>query len=288
MAAYINPDLHSHSTFSDGVLTPEEVAARARANGVDLWALTDHDGLSGQERAVAAARAQSLDYLTGVEVSVTWADTTVHVVGLGVDPANTALIAGLDQTRSGRDTRARDMAAKLEQLTGLNGLYEAALQYAGNREAIARPHFARLLVDRGLCKNMQTAFSKYLRDGGPAFVPHRWATLADALSWITGAGGLAILAHPARYRFKHAQEGALIDEFKRLGGRGIEVTTGSHTAAEAVHYATVARENSLLASRGSDFHATGEGRADIGTLPALPADLPTVWDALASHIRHAP
>ena len=280
-----NADLHCHSIFSDGTLTPEDVAARAKGNGVDLWALTDHDGVGGQPRALAAARQQGMRYLTGVEVSITYAETTVHIVGLGFDPGNAELVAGLDATRGGRDGRARAVAARLEQLTGLTGVYEGALRYAGNKEAIARPHFARFLVEKGACRSTQEAFTKYLGDGQPAFIPHRWAKLEDAVRWITQAGGIAVVAHPARYHFNTTQEAALFSDFKACGGQGVEVVTGSHTAAEAVRYAATARQYGLLASRGSDFHSPGESRADVGTLPPLPTDLPLVWTALAERIQ---
>ncbi|TAN10381.1 MAG: PHP domain-containing protein [Burkholderiaceae bacterium] len=285
MTTPANADLHCHSIFSDGTLTPEDVAARASGHGVDLWALTDHDGVGGQQRALQAAREHGMHYLTGVEVSITYADTTVHIVGLGFDPANPDLVAGLDATRGGRDGRAREVANRLERLTGITGVYAGALRYAGNKEAIARPHFARFLVDQGVCKSTQDAFIKYLGDGQPAFVPHRWARLSDAVTWITAAGGIAIVAHPARYRFNATQEAALFTDFKDCGGQGVEVVTGSHTAAEAVRYAATARRYGLLASRGSDFHGPGESRTDVGTLPPLPADLRPVWTALAERIQ---
>lgn len=285
MTTPANADLHCHSIFSDGTLTPEDVAARARGNGVDLWALTDHDGVGGQERALQAARKHGMRYLTGVEISITYADTTVHIVGLGFDPGDAALVAGLDATRGGRDGRAREVAARLEQLTGLTGVYAGALRYAGNKEAIARPHFARFLVEQGACRSTQDAFCKYLGDGKAAYIPHRWASLEDAVRWITRAGGMAIVAHPARYHFDARQEAALFTDFKRCGGHGVEVVTGSHTAAEATRYAGMARQYGLLASRGSDFHSPSESRTDVGTLPQLPADLPAVWAALGDRIQ---
>ncbi|HMN21650.1 MAG TPA: 3',5'-nucleoside bisphosphate phosphatase [Ottowia sp.] len=286
MTTYHNPDLHCHSVVSDGTLTPEELAARAKAGGVDLWALTDHDEVGGQQRALAAARAQGLDYLTGVEVSVTFADTTVHIVGLGFDHTDARLVEGLAETRDGRGPRAREMAAQLEAI-GIAGAYEGALKYVGNPALISRTHFARFLVETGVCRDTAEVFRKYLVEGKPGFVPHRWARLGDAVRWITEAGGIAVIAHPARYTFSATEEYALFSEFRQHGGRGVEVVTGSHTAQEAARYADMAREFELLASRGSDFHSPGESHVDLGRMAPLPADLTPVWTALADRIHTA-
>jgi predicted metal-dependent phosphoesterase TrpH len=282
----MNADLHCHSTVSDGTLEPEALAARAKANGVELWALTDHDELSGQQRARDAARALALPYLTGVEISVTFIGTTVHIVGLGVDSDDAALRQGLVATRGGRGERARQMADELAKV-GIAGTYEGALRYAGNHELISRTHFARHLVETGVCADTQEVFRRFLVEGKPGFVPHRWATLGDAVRWIVAAGGVAVVAHPARYKFSPTEEYALFTEFKGHGGRGVEVTTGSHTAAEAERYAGTAREFDLLASRGSDFHSPDESRIDLGGLPALPTGLTPVWETLQSRVQRA-
>jgi 3',5'-nucleoside bisphosphate phosphatase len=281
----VNADLHCHSSVSDGTLEPEALAARAKANGVELWALTDHDELGGQERARAAAHAAGLPYLTGVEISVTFADTTVHIVGLGIDSTDEALKQGLTATRGGREARAREMADELAKV-GIAGCYEGALRFVGNPDLISRTHFARHLVESGVCADTQEVFRRFLIEGKPGFVPHRWATLKNAVTWIGAAGGVAVIAHPARYKFSANEEYALFSEFKGHGGRGVEVVTGSHTAAEAVRYADAAREYDLLASRGSDFHSPDESRIDLGGLPPLPAGLTPVWDALGSRIHH--
>jgi 3',5'-nucleoside bisphosphate phosphatase len=279
-----NADLHCHSTVSDGTLEPEAIAARAAANGVELWALTDHDEIGGQQRARAAAHAQGMAYLTGTEVSVTFAGETIHIVGLGFDPGDAALRDGLARTRGGREERAREMAAGLAQV-GIKGAYEGALKYVGNPELISRTHFARFLVEAGHCSDTSEVFRRFLTDGKPGFVPHRWAKLGEAVGWIERAGGVAVIAHPARYsRFTPTEEYALFSEFKAHGGRGVEVVTGSHTAAEAQKYAATALEFELLASRGSDFHAPGESRTDLGTLPDLPGALTPVWTALADRV----
>jgi hypothetical protein len=280
----INADLHCHSLVSDGTLEPEALAERARRNGVELWALTDHDELGGQARAAAAARALGLDWLSGVEVSVTFAGTTVHIVGLGVDVGDRRLIDGLAATRAGRDARAHEMAAALAQV-GIRGAYEGALAHAGNPALVSRTHFARFLVDAGVCAHTDEVFRRFLVEGKPGYVPHLWARLGDAVRWITGAGGIAVIAHPARYRFTPNEEYALFGEFVAHGGRGVEVLTGSHRAAEAAKYAEVALEFGLLASRGSDFHAPGESRTELGALPDLPGRLTPVWAELQHRVQ---
>ncbi|MDO5693957.1 MAG: 3',5'-nucleoside bisphosphate phosphatase [Pseudomonadota bacterium] len=280
----LNPDLHCHSTTSDGTLSPEELAARAAANGVDLWALTDHDEVSGQQRALEAARAHGLRYLTGVEISVTFADATVHIVGLGFDHTDPRLASGLADTRDGRGPRAIEMGEQLAK-AGIHGAYEGALKYVGNPGLISRTHFARFLVDSGVCRDTSEVFRKYLTEGKPGFVPHRWAKLGDAVRWISQSGGVAVIAHPARYNFSPTLEYALFSEFKQHGGQGVEVVTGSHTAAEALRYADMAREFDLAASRGSDFHSPDESHIDLGKLAPLPHGLTPVWSLLADRVH---
>ncbi len=284
MTSILNADLHCHSVISDGTLTPEALAERARANGVELWALTDHDEIGGQHRAAVAAKAQGLKYLTGTEISITFAGQTVHIVGLGFDPDNAQLKAGLAQTRGGRGQRAQEMSDGLAAV-GIKGAYEGALKYAGNLELISRTHFARFLVETGVCKETSEVFRKFLTEGKPGFVPHRWASLRDAVTWITQAGGVAVIAHPARYKFSANEEYALFSEFKTHGGQGVEVVTGSHTPAEYVTYAATALEFGLVASRGSDFHSPDESHTDLGTLPYLPGALTPVWNLLADRIQ---
>ena len=286
MTSYLNADLHCHSVVSDGTLTPEELAARAKANGVELWSLTDHDEIGGQHRAAAAARSQGMAYLTGTEISVTFAGNTVHIVGLGFDPDNAALAQGLAATRGGRGERAQEMAAQLAQV-GIHGAYEGALKFVGNPELISRTHFARFLVETQVCRDTNEVFRKYLTEGKPGYVPHRWATLGDAVRWINEAGGLAVIAHPARYKFTANEEYALFSEFKAHGGAGVEVVTGSHTAAEYVTYAAMAEEFGLAASRGRDFHSPDESHTDLGTLPYLPGHLTPIWETLADRVRPA-
>ena len=280
----LNADLHCHSVVSDGTLTPEALAERAQVNGVELWALTDHDEIGGQQRAAAAAKAQGMHYLTGTEISVTFAGETVHIVGLGFDADNAELLQGLHNTRNGRRERAQEMSDGLAKV-GIRGAYEGALKFVGNPELISRTHFARFLVETGVCKETADVFRKYLTEGKPGFVPHRWATLQNAVGWITRAHGVAVIAHPARYKFTPNEEYALFTEFKNHGGQAVEVVTGSHSAQEYVQYAETAIEFGLAASRGSDFHSPDESHTDLGTLPFLPGTLKPVWELLADRIQ---
>ncbi|MDE2146461.1 MAG: PHP domain-containing protein [Burkholderiales bacterium] len=282
----LNADLHCHSNISDGTLTPEALAARAQAHGVELWSLTDHDEIGGQQRARDAALALGLDYVTGTEISVSFAGQTVHIVGLGFDADDAALRQGLAATRSGRRERAQQMAEGLAQ-AGIRGAFEGALRYVGNPELISRTHFARFLVETGVCADTHSVFRRYLTEGHPGYVPHAWARLGDAVRWIVEAGGVAVVAHPGRYRFSPTEEYALFTEFIAHGGRAVEVMTGSHSAAEHIRYAEAALEFGLLASRGSDFHSPGESRTELGALPDLPGRLTPVWEALAPRIQRA-
>lgn len=269
-------DLHCHSNVSDGVLAPAAVAAYARKGGVDAWALTDHDEVGGIKAARLAAGQLGMRFVPGVEISVTWANETVHIVGLQIEEDNPVLVRGLAATRNGRDARGREIAAQLQQ-AGIPGAYDGALKYVGNPDLLSRTHFARYLCEIGVCNTTSEVFRKYLTEGKPGYVPHRWATLAEAVGWIRQAGGVPVIAHPGRYRFDRTAEGALFDEFIGLGGRAIEVVTGSHTPDQYETYAEIARRYGFLASRGTDFHAPGEARVEFDKLPPLPAGLTPVW-----------
>lgn len=278
MSMPINADLHCHSVVSDGTLSPEELALRAHQNGVHLWSLTDHDVLGGQARAQDAALNLGIEYVSGVEISISWMGQTVHIVGLGFDSSNVTLQDGLRATRDGREERARQMAAQLAQI-GIENSYEGALKFAGNPELIARTHFARYLVEQQVCRDMNEVFRKYLVAGKPGYVSHRWASLDQAVDWITGAGGEAVIAHPGRYRLNAMQMDELYARFKDLGGAGIEVVTGSHSPDQYQTYAKVAERYGFMASRGSDFHDPHESDIDLGQLPHLPEHLTPIWSA---------
>jgi predicted metal-dependent phosphoesterase TrpH len=274
----MNADLHCHSCHSDGVLAPSALAARAAANGVELWSLTDHDTLSGLEEARFAALECGLSFVDGVEVSVSWGGITVHVVGLGIDPSNADLVAGLTRVRSGRDVRALHIAEELSRL-GVVAPYENAMRHAGNPSLVGRSHFARVLVEQGYASDMHAVFRNFLVPGRPGFVDHRWTTLSRAVAWINGADGIAVIAHPGRYRVSGEQVEQLFEEFHALGGRGIEVVSGSHGDAEVRTYARLARRFGFYASRASDFHAPDEGAVDLGRSAPLPDDLLPIWRA---------
>lgn len=272
-----NADMHCHSTVSDGLLAPAEVVRRAHANGVDLFALTDHDEVGGLSEARGAANELGMGFVDGVEVSVSWGDdTTVHIVALAIDPDNAGLAAGLAQVRSGRDSRAMEMAAELDKV-GIHGAYEGALRYAGNPALVSRAHFARHIAEQGLARDVKSVFDHWLAKGKPGYVEHSWATLEQALGWIRGAGGVAVLAHPGRFRLSGKELRALLGEFKEQGGAAIEVLSGAHSAQQVNEFARLAREFQFAASRASDFHGPGESWIDLGRLPPLPDKLTPVW-----------
>ncbi len=275
----LNADLHCHSRYSDGTLSPSELARRASDHGVELWALTDHDEVRGLAEARDSAAGLGLDFVNGVEISVSFVGITVHIVGLGFDADDPALLAGLASTRSGRLERARQMGDGLAR-AGIPGAFEGALAYVSNPDLVSRTHFARWLVETGVCADTGSVFRRYLTEGKPGYVAHAWAGLGEAVRWITQAGGVAVIAHPGRYKLSVNAEFALFSEFKAHGGLGVEVLTGSHGSADTLKYTGMAQEFGLLASRGSDFHSPAESRIELGGLPDLPGSLTPVWQAL--------
>lgn len=276
----MNADLHCHSTVSDGLLSPSQLVQRAHANGVDLLALTDHDEIGGLAEAGETAKALELQFCPGVEISVSWGeDVTVHIVALGIDPHNEKLRRGLESVRQGRDARAGRMAAELDK-AGIHGAYEGALRHAGNPGLLSRAHLARYIVEIGRAPDFKSVFDHWLAKGKPGYVPHAWISLGGALDLIHGAGGLAVMAHPGRYRVSRSELRQLLQEFKDLGGESLEVLSGSQPAEDVREMAHLAREFGFLASRGSDFHGPGESWIDLGRLAELPPDLVPVWTRL--------
>ena len=273
-------DLHCHSTASDGTLAPAELVRRAHRNGVAVLALTDHDGTDGLAEAGAESANLPLRLLPGVEISVTWCGKTVHIVGLGIDAGESTLAAGLAGIRDSRLSRGKLIAAELARL-GIEGTYEAALAYARNPQTLSRTHFARHLVEKGYANDVKTVFHRYLGEGKPGYVPHQWAALGSAVAWIIAAGGVAVIAHPGRYRLSREQAEVLLREFRGCGGKGIEVHTASHSAEQTRLYAELSQKIGLAASCGSDFHSPGESRVDLGGLPPLPSALQPIWELLA-------
>lgn len=270
-------DLHCHSTASDGALTPTQLVERALERGCRLLSLTDHDCLDGTAEAAARAAQLNLPFFAGVEISVSWRKHTVHIVGLNIDVNNSLLIKGLSQIRQGRVLRAKQMAAELERRLGVKHVFEGAMQFCANPEMIGRTHFARFLVHSGVCKNNAAVFKRYLTEGKVGFVKHEWASLSEALSWILSSGGVAVLAHPARYKMGKSILNQLLDEFMALGGEAIEVISGSHGEEDVRAFTRLARDRSLLASAGSDFHALGEGGRDVGIFAEFAEGLTPVW-----------
>jgi len=269
-------DLHSHSTRSDGLLSPRELVLRAAHRGVDVLALTDHDELSGLEEARETARESGLRLIDGAELSVSWRELTLHVLALGIDPSCPVLIDGLQAIRAGRASRARRIADALAT-AGIPDAYVGALRFVTSESLISRTHFARFLVDTGRVSEMKDVFRRYLVEGKPGHVKHEWASLTQAIDWLHAAGGRAVLAHPGRYKVSVSGLRELLAEFRDSGGDGIEVLSPSHSDAQVDEFARHARVFGLLGSSGSDYHGPGESWADLGDMPPLPAGVEPVW-----------
>lgn len=244
-----------------------------------MLALTDHDDTSGLAAARAAAQRLEITLVNGVEISVTWRGHTLHVVGLGIDPDNVQLQAGLASTRSGRHRRAAKITEAFEALD-IGGTAEGVRELAANADMVSRAHFARFLVKEGRVKDMQSAFKRYLGAGQPCFVPHQWASLGEAVNWISGSGGVAVMAHPGRYPLGTLEMRELLGEFRDRGGAAIEVVTSSHKPQQYAAFAAHATTFGLAASAGSDFHSPAESYHDLGSLPALPPGPTPVWQML--------
>ena len=271
-------DLHCHSTASDGLLPPSDLARRALSNGVELLALTDHDNIDGLGDARSVVEASGKQFVNGVEISIEWGGLQVHILGYAFDAASEVLNAGLAGIRSGRIDRARRMGEALA-VAGVEGAFAGALRYAENPTLVSRAHFARYLVEIGVCKDVRSVFDSYIVTGKPGYVEHQWVSLADAVGWIRSAGGVAAVAHPGRYKLSRNEMRQMLDEFKMLGGQGIEVVSGSHSADNVSLYGRLAREYGFLASCGSDFHGSGESYVDLGRVASLPAGLVPIWEA---------
>ena len=275
----MNCDFHCHSTVSDGLLPPDEVVRRAAANGVDRLALTDHDATAGLALARKTAEEAGIDLVNGVEISIEWEGMPYHILGLGIDPDEPTIAAGLSMVRGGRVERAQRMSAELEKV-GIRGVFEGAQKYAENPGLISRAHFGRYMVEIGVAPDLHKIFENYLVPGKPGYVDHRWATLEESVRWIEVAGGVSVVAHPARYKVNAATLRRMFDAFKDFGGRGVEVATGSHNAEQMAYFARVAREYGFLGSRGSDFHGPDESWSDLGEVSELPEGVTPVWSVL--------
>ena len=268
-------DLHAHSTASDGTLSPAQLMQRAHGAGVEVMALTDHDTLEGLSEAAAAAQPLGLEFVPGVEVSVSWRGITVHIVGLGVAPDSEVLQCGLSGLREFRDWRAEEIGRRLAK-SGIDGAFAGARALSNGR-LISRTHFARFLVNSGHAPDVRAVFRKFLVNGKPGFVSGQWAELEDAVRWIRQAGGQAVIAHPARYRLTRGKLRQLIGEFAEVGGAALEVVSGSHSRDDYFTMAHHARDFGLLASAGSDYHGPEHPWIELGRLPELPDGCKAIW-----------
>lgn len=268
-------DLHCHSTASDGRLTPTELVTRAHAFGVTTLALTDHDTVDGLDEARRAAADHDLDFVNGVEISVTWQRRTLHIVGLAFDPDAPVLTAGLTGLQQTRRRRAERMGDKLAR-AGLRNGFARAAEIAGDGQ-ITRPHFARLLVADGLCRDSKDAFKRFLRPGKPGHVGIEWTSLEQAIDWITQAGGMAVLAHPFGYGFSGAWRRRAVAAFAAAGGQALEICTGTTDIDQESQAHRDACEHGLAGSLGSDFHAPEQHWLKLGGVRPLPSGLPGVW-----------
>ena len=268
-------DLHCHSTVSDGVLTPTELVDYAAEKGIRVLALTDHDDLAGLAVARDIAEKHGMRFINGVEISVTWRRRTLHIVGLKINPEYAPLVEGLANIRAGRHTRAVGIAQALEKV-GIHGALEGAYEYSKGG-IISRTHFARFLIEKGYAKDTKAVFKHYLVKGKPGYIEHQWASLEDAMTWIIGSGGVAVIAHPGRYDLGRVTMLELMHEFRALGGSAIEVVTGSHTVDQYQEFAKMAKSFDLASSMGSDYHGKGQAYIDVGRLPSLPSNCLPVW-----------
>lgn len=270
-------DLHSHSRYSDGTLAVVELFQLAKSRGVSLLALTDHDELQGMPEAKLAAVELGLQWVSGVEVSAEWRGVSVHILGLRIDVDHGPLRAALGTTREARKIRAQRMSDSMAT-AGVPNVLAGALAYAPNPELISRTHFARYLVDTGVCGSFGEVFGRFMKPGKPGYVKQEWLPMVDAISLIHGAGGRAVLAHPGRYEVDPAGGmHTLLQAFTDAGGDAIEVVCAGHHPSEWAQFGALARRFGLLASIGSDFHSHAESRVKFGDLPLLSPNLKPVW-----------
>lgn len=268
-------DLHTHTTCSDGTLTPEALVQLAADIGLQWLAITDHDTVAGVDLARKCAEPLGVNLISGVEISCTWSNMEIHIVGLQVDVANAAFVQRLEGQGERRYERARRICERLAKL-GHEDLYDQVLEQAGGSPP-GRPDIARVMVDQGICKTMNEAFRKYLALGKQAFVKTDWPDIDTAVQWIHGAGGLAVLAHPSRYKLTRMKLSRLIAHFQAAGGDALEVVTTGQDPSKTDQMARFAEEYGLLASTGSDFHSPAMPWVQLGKQPPLPKRCRPVW-----------
>ena len=269
----MNVDLHCHTNLSDGSLAPKELIKLAIEREIDVLAITDHDNIDCYSQI--APPTDELTLISGIEFSTTWRNIGVHIVGLNMDLNNAELLKGIEFQTLARQKRAQLIDEKLNKL-GIKGSLEGAKRFCSGQQ-VGRPHFAQYLVEIGAVSNFQQAFKRYLGAGKAGDIKQQWARLGEVINWIRGAGGVAVLAHPTKYKMTRTKLCLLLEDFIELGGEAMEVISGSQTVSETQSMARLCKQYNLLASRGSDFHAPGQPWAALGMASELPADLVPVW-----------
>jgi predicted metal-dependent phosphoesterase TrpH len=275
-------DLHCHSHFSDGTLSPRDLVALAHKAGITDLALTDHDTLDGLPEARLAANEVGLNLINGIELSCTWDKQLIHVVGLNVDPNNSVLKAGVVQNKQRRVDRAEAMFEDFEQHDIF--LREAVTELIRDRGVPTRPHFAQALVDQGYAKDKKQAFKRYLVRGKPGYIPMLWPDVEQIGSWITAAGGIGVLAHPNRYKFTRTKLSRLLSDMLQAGIQGMEVSTSTTDKQQSAMLADLATQFGLYASVGSDFHSTDQPWARLGGAVDLSKELNPVWSGFGESL----
>ena len=266
-------DLHSHTTFSDGGLSPADLIQRAVEYKVDTLAITDHDTVSAHH--VLPDEIDGITIIPGIEYSTRWLSQGIHILGLNIDVKSQATSAGVAFQSGARAQRAQRIGEALEK-KGIPNAFAQAQQLAGDG-VVCRPHFARYLVDSGVVESTQEAFKKYLGDGKAGNVKQHWAEMSQIIEWIREAGGIAVLAHPLKYKLSGMKLKRLLDDFIGAGGEGLEVISGKQLAHYTTGLANICQQKGLLASCGSDFHAPGLSWAELGSFATLPSKLEPVW-----------
>jgi predicted metal-dependent phosphoesterase TrpH len=273
-AENIIADLHCHSTASDGTLSPAEVVTRAAGNDVDFLALTDHDTTAGLDEAYRSAEELNIRLIPGIELSATWQGKLLHIIGLDIDPEHQPLKQGTRILQEMREERAIEMGKRLAK-AGVDDAYENARRLAADG-SVTRTHFARYLIEIGVAKDFSDVFKRFLVRGKPGYYRVEWAAMEQTIDWITGSGGIAVVAHPLRYKLTARWLNRVLDAFKEAGGEGLEVVCGRNTPDDNARSALFARKHGLLASQGSDFHEPGKW-VELGKLARLPYGIDPVW-----------
>ena len=272
-------DLHNHSYYSDGLLSPSELVKLAALANCDLFALTDHDTTDGlAEMQLEANNHQGLETINGVEISAFWRNSAIHIIGLGIDINNDILQSGLDFNQALRKDRAEKIAFGLLR-AGIQDALEKAKKLSGGH-MLTRTHFAQMLIQEGYCKDMKSVFRRYLTGRKPGGVRVEWRDFDEVIKWIHSAGGKALIAHPFRYKMTHTKIKKMLNEFKEANGDGFEVVNANSSQDEISLGSDWSVEYDLLVSIGSDFHGWPNQRVQIGNLAYLPNTVRAIWSHL--------